>query len=51
VGSAKEIGERRPAKDIQDVYKKPYTFLLRFPRNLASATASGVNDALMKKTD
>ena len=30
-----ERGERGPAKQVQDVYKKPYTFLLTFPRNLA----------------
>ena len=27
--------ERRPARDVQDVYKKPYIFLLTSPRNLA----------------
>lgn len=32
-----ERGYGGPAKDVQDVNKKPYTFLLISPRNLGSA--------------
>jgi len=36
---------------IHDVYKKPYTFLLKFPHNLAFIVNSGGKAGFMKKRD